>query len=63
MTLPPKRVNVFVYNNCSKDARVLKEAASLTQAGFEVKIVAVLDNKTVPLEERNGFEIHRIKRE
>lgn len=63
MTLPPKRVNVFVYNNCSKDARVLKEAASLTKVGFEVKIVAVLDNKTVPLEERNGFEIHRIKRE
>ncbi|MDP4686221.1 MAG: glycosyltransferase family 4 protein [Salibacteraceae bacterium] len=63
MSSQPKKVNVFVYNNCSKDARVLKEAASLTKAGFEVKIVAVLDNVTIPLEKRNGFEIHRIKRE
>jgi len=52
---------MFVFNNCKNDARVLKEAGSLTEAGFDVRIVAVLDMLTTPLEERNGFRIIRVR--
>jgi len=52
---------MFVFNNCANDARVLKEAKTLTEAGHEVEIVAFLDKKTLPSEERHGFTITRIK--
>jgi glycosyltransferase involved in cell wall biosynthesis len=51
---------MFVYNNCSRDARVLKEARSLTKAGHHVRIIAVLDKITQPYEERDGFVIERV---
>ncbi len=35
------RVAVLVYNDCHNDARVLKECASLREAGAEVRIIAV----------------------
>ncbi len=54
------KVNMFVYNNCDRDARVLKEAASLVSVGFQVKIFAVLDANTVPYEIRDGIEIVRV---
>lgn len=57
------KVSMFVYNNCDKDARVLKEAASLVNSGYSVKIFAVLDNKTVPYENRDGVEIIRVKKD
>jgi glycosyltransferase involved in cell wall biosynthesis len=57
------RIDMFVYNRCTTDARVLKEAATLTGAGHQVRIVAVLDATTVPREERDGFQIVRIDRD
>jgi glycosyltransferase involved in cell wall biosynthesis len=56
------RIDMFVYNRCTTDARVLKEAGTLTAAGHRVRIVAVLDATTEPEEERGGFRIVRIDR-
>lgn len=56
-----KRIGMFVFNNCKNDARVLKEAGSLTRAGYDVEIIAMLDKQTIPLEERDGFVIRRLK--
>lgn len=55
------KVCMFVYNNCKNDARVLKEANSLTEAGFDVRIIAVLDKVTLPFEQRGGFRIIRVQ--
>lgn len=55
-------VCMFVYNTCRTDARVLKEAASLTAAGYRVQIVALLDGATEPVEQRTGSTIVRIGR-
>ncbi|HMJ73531.1 MAG TPA: glycosyltransferase [Solirubrobacterales bacterium] len=57
------RIDMFVYNRCTNDARVLKEARTLTGAGHRVRIIAVLDATTVPREERDGFRIVRIDRD
>ena len=57
------RVAMFVYNNCTRDARVFKEATSLVQAGHEVTVFAVLDKQTLPSERRSGFLIVRIDRD
>lgn len=56
------RIDMFVYNRCTSDARVLKEARTLTAAGHRVRIVAVLDQTTEPEEEREGFRVVRIDR-
>jgi len=56
------RIDMFVYNRCTTDARVLKEAGTLTGAGHRVRIVAVLDATTAPVEERDGIRIVRIDR-
>jgi len=54
---------MFVYNRCTTDARVLREAATLQAAGHEVQIVAVLDTTTSPRELLpNGVQILRIDR-
>jgi len=53
---------MFVYNNCKHDARVLKEAKTLADAGYSVKIIALLDQHTEPYEERDGFSIIRVER-
>ena len=36
---PPLRVVMFVYNDVSRDSRVLREAASLADAGMRVLVV------------------------
>jgi len=54
------KVWMFVYNNCRHDARVLKEAKTLAEAGHDVRIIAVLDKDIEPYEERNGFRILRV---
>lgn len=54
------KVCMFVYNNCKNDARVLKEARTLAEAGYDVRIIAVLDKDTEPYEERDGFKIIRV---
>jgi len=51
---------MFVYNSCRHDARVLKEAKTLAEAGHDVRIIAVLDEDTEPYEERDGFRILRV---
>lgn len=53
---------MFVYNRCTTDARVLKEAATLARAGHRVRVIAVLDDTTEPEEEHDGFRIVRIDR-
>ncbi|MDD3748087.1 MAG: glycosyltransferase family 4 protein [Candidatus Bipolaricaulis anaerobius] len=51
-------------NNCTRDARVLKEAGSLAREGLQVTVVAVFDKATTCLtEERNGFTIVRVVRD
>ena len=57
------KVCMLVYNNCSFDARVLKEAETLTGEGYQVRIVAVLDRTTKPNEFRGSTEIIRIDRD
>ncbi|MEA2493024.1 MAG: hypothetical protein QOJ29_935 [Thermoleophilaceae bacterium] len=57
------KVAIFVYNNFTSDARVAKQAASLTAAGFDVTVYAVKDNKTVEREIRGGYRIVRIWRD
>lgn len=54
------KICMFVYNNCRHDSRVLKEAATLAQAGHQVRIVALLDDHSLSYEERDGFTIIRI---
>jgi len=56
------RIDMFVYNRCTSDARVLKEARTLSGAGHRVRIVAVLDPATAAEEECEGFRIVRIDR-
>lgn len=51
---------MFVLNNCKRDARVLKEARTLTDAGYDVRIIAIVDESTVPYEEKDGFRIIRV---
>jgi len=51
---------MFVLNNCKRDARVLKEAKTLTEAGHDVRIIAIMDESRVPYEEKDGFRIIRI---
>jgi len=53
---------MFVYNNCQHDSRVLKEAGTLAEAGYDVRIIALLDENTRPYEERDGFKIIRVIR-
>ena len=56
------KVSVFVYNSCRTDARVLKEAATLADQGYEVRIVALLDKLTEPVEHRDNFTIVRVEK-
>lgn len=55
-------VCMFVLNNCKYDTRVLREARTLTEAGHDVRIIAVLDEDTEPYEEKDGFRIIRVTR-
>jgi glycosyltransferase involved in cell wall biosynthesis len=55
------KVCMFVLNNCKYDARVLREAQTLSEAGHDVRIIAVLDKDTEPYEEKDGFRIIRVR--
>jgi len=54
------KVCMFVTNNCKHDFRVLKEARALADAGYDVRIVATLDETTLPYEEQDGVRIIRV---
>lgn len=56
------KVWMFVYNNCKHDARVLKEAKTLAEAGDDVQIVALSGEGLKQIEERDGFRILRVDR-
>jgi glycosyltransferase involved in cell wall biosynthesis len=56
---------MFVWNHFTNDARVLREATALAEAGYEVDVVAIHDPKDVKLprqEKINGFNVKRVKR-
>jgi hypothetical protein len=50
------KVCMFVYNNFTHDTRVLKEAKALTEAGYEVTVIALLDQIDIPYENQNGIK-------
>ena len=57
------RVVMYVFNDCRTDARVLREAASLTGAGHHVTIMARPTDPSDTVgdsETRDGFEIVRV---
>lgn len=57
------RIVMFVFNDCTTDARVLREAGSLAAAGHEVTIMARPRDVTSTVQERerrDGFEIVRV---
>jgi glycosyltransferase involved in cell wall biosynthesis len=56
----PKRVCIFVANNCTVDSRILRQAETFARAGHETIIVAVLVGDVEALEKRGGFEIRRV---
>jgi glycosyltransferase involved in cell wall biosynthesis len=51
---------MFVYNNLLHDTRVLKVARTLVTSGYNVTIVAILDDKTKPFEEQYGIKVIRV---
>jgi glycosyltransferase involved in cell wall biosynthesis len=53
---------MLVYNNCTTDQRVLKEATTLSEDGHRLTVVAVLDKATVSSEQREGIRILRVDR-
>jgi glycosyltransferase involved in cell wall biosynthesis len=56
----PFRVVMFVYNDVSRDSRVLREAASLAGAGLAVTVIGrprSADERQITRHERDGFEI------
>jgi glycosyltransferase involved in cell wall biosynthesis len=56
----PKRVCIFVANNCTVDSRILRQAETFARAGHETIIVAVLAGDVEALEKRDGYEIRRV---
>jgi glycosyltransferase involved in cell wall biosynthesis len=57
--LAGRRVCMFVFNDCARDSRVLKEAGSLAAAGATVTIVARAEPGIPDRERREGFTIER----
>ncbi len=57
-----KKICMFVYNNCVRDARVLKEAKTLASACYDVRIVCLLDKTTHAYEELDSVRIIRLPR-
>jgi glycogen(starch) synthase len=59
----PIDICMFVHNHVTSDSRVLKEATSLTEHGWKVRVVGIpLDGKDYPAREVvNGFEVVRVQ--
>ncbi|MDG4658128.1 glycosyltransferase [Ectobacillus antri] len=59
-----KKVCMFVWNHFTNDARVLRECTALTEAGYEVDLIAIHDWKNEDLlkkEQRpEGFTVYRV---
>jgi glycosyltransferase involved in cell wall biosynthesis len=56
-----KKVCMIVFNHFKNDARVLKEAYTLMDNGFKVKVFALYDPSVDFHENRKGLEIERIQ--
>src|SRR5260221_13065696 len=54
------RVCMIVRNACVRDARVLREAATVASAGHEVTVIATYEPGLERIEKRDGFEIRRV---
>ena len=54
---------MFVHNNFKHDSRVLREARTLAEDGYGVRVIALLEKVTEPYEERDGFRVIRVKKD
>lgn len=52
---------MLVRNPCVRDARVLREASALAEAGHEVVVLATAERGVPSEEERDGFRIRRVE--
>jgi len=59
--LKNKKVVSIVLNNFKNDSRVLKEAISLQNEGYKVKVLALYEEGVLEHEVIEGIEVHRIK--
>ena len=57
------RVQMFVTNPVTHDARVLREAEALTEAGHEVQVVGAREQGTAARDRRDGVDIVRVDRD
>ncbi len=59
-----KKVCMFVWNHFTNDARVLRECTALTEAGYEVDLIAIHNWKIEGLAKKekhqNGFSVTRV---
>jgi glycosyltransferase involved in cell wall biosynthesis len=55
------KVVSFVLNNFTNDSRVLKEARSLQNNGYDVTVVALHEKPLAEREQVENFQVHRIK--
>ena len=55
-----RRVCMFVFNNFTHDSRVLKEAKTLVDAGYDVRVVAFRNGDLPSAEVVEGFRVVRI---
>ena len=53
-------VDMVVYNDLRHDARVFKEASSLTEAGYDVRVIGIQTPKSPPLTGWDGIPVLRI---
>jgi glycosyltransferase involved in cell wall biosynthesis len=57
-----KRVAMFVTNPCTHDARVMKEAATLSENGYEVRVFALANAFNAPgIYPQGNYTVHRLK--
>lgn len=60
-----KKVTMFVWNHFTNDARVLKEATTLSENGYDVKVIAIDNPKIENLKKREvvnqNFSVERVR--
>jgi glycosyltransferase involved in cell wall biosynthesis len=61
MTDVKKRVGMVVHAYYLRDARVIRYAEALAEAGHEVTVVCLQDPNDPPTERVNGVDIHRVR--
>lgn len=61
-----KNVSMFVWNHFTNDARVLRECTTLSQNGYDVRLICIDDPKNQQLARReqfnNHFDVVRVRR-